>query len=134
MTTTTAKEPEVRFTAEDLVRLRDTDQLSWGKVAQALGFASSTSARRAYRANVRPPAESVLSGRSGRAARPLDLTGANLETVRDAIAGRTLVVTRKNGTEEITVARVTSIKDDTVNFNDGSKARSVKLAAITAAK
>ncbi len=37
-------------------------------------------------------------------------------------------------TETIKVARVTSLKAGTVNFNDGNKSRSVKLEAIIALK
>jgi hypothetical protein len=43
-------------------------------------------------------------------------------------------VQRKDSTEEITCAKVTSIKGDTINFNDGNKARSVKASAIVAVK
>lgn len=136
MTMTHANDPQftLEFTAEDIARLRDTDQQSWAKVAQTLGLGSPGAARRAYTALVRPHTESVLAGRSGPTVQPLDLAGATLEAVRDAIEGHTIVVTRKTGTEDIPVAKVTSVKDDTVNFNDGDKGRAVKLAAITAAK
>jgi hypothetical protein len=42
------------------------------------------------------------------------------------------VVQRKGGTEDITVAKVTSLKNGTVNFNDGNKSRAVKADAIIA--
>jgi hypothetical protein len=57
-----------------------------------------------------------------------------LEELREAIAGRTVVVQRAEGTEDIHVKRVTSVKAGTVNFNDGAKSRSVKAAAIVAVK
>ncbi|MFV0307825.1 MAG: hypothetical protein ACK5OX_08790 [Desertimonas sp.] len=119
---------------DDLVRLRDTDQLSWAKVARALGLGSPGAARRAYSSQVRPHTESVLATRSATNVQPLDLNGADLDAVREAITGRTIVVTRKHGTEDIHVAKVTSAKGGNVTFNDGDKTRTVKLAAITAAK
>jgi len=53
---------------------------------------------------------------------------------RPPLDGRTIVVARKDGTEDIPVAKVTSIKGDTVNLNDGTKSRSVKAEAIIATK
>lgn len=120
---------------DDLVRLRDTENLSWRKVAEALNLGSPGAARRVYSALVRPHTESVLpGGASGGKVTPVALAGATLAKVRDAIAGRSIVVQRAKGTETIPVAKVTSIKAGTVNFNDGNKARSVKADAIIAAK
>lgn len=60
---------------------------------------------------------------------------ADLDTIRDAIVGRTIVVQRKGDTTEaIPVAKVTSLKAGTINFNDGDKARAVKATAIIATK
>ena len=121
---------------DDLVRLRDTEQNSWANVAAALGLGSPGAARRAYSALVRPHTDSVLDGRpqgEGKVS-PVDLADADLETVRSDHLGRRIVVQRKDGTETIKVARVTSLKAGTVNFNDGNKSRSVKLEAILAVK
>lgn len=121
---------------EDLVRLRDTEQNSWAKVAAELGLGSPGAARRAYTALVRPHTESVLDGRpqGGAKVSPVDLTTADLDSLRETIGGRRIVVQRKDGTETIKVARVTSLKAGTVNFNDGNKSRSVKVEAILALK
>ncbi len=121
---------------DDLVRLRDTEQNSWANVAAALGLGSPGAARRAYSALVRPHTDSVLDGRpqgEGRVS-PVDLADADLEVVGATIMGKRIVVQRKDGTETIKVARVTSLKAGTVNFNDGNKSRSVKLEAIIAVK
>lgn len=123
-------------TKEDLIRVRDTEQKSWAKVAQELGLGSPGAARRAYTLAVRPHTESVLVSITGGTAKvqPVHLADANLATIRRAIVGKTIVVQRPKGTEEITVAKVTSLKGGTVNFNDGSKARSVKAEVIIATK
>src|SRR4051795_2112854 len=108
----------------ELIRLRDTEQNSWANVAATLGLGSPGAARRLYSAVVRPHAESVLEGRSttGKVT-PVHLAKANLATIREAIAGLTIVVQRANDkTEDIAVAKVTSLKNGTVNFNDGNKA------------
>ena len=65
---------------------------------------------------------------------PVQLANANLVTVRKTIAGHSILVQRKDGTETIKVARVTSVKNGTVNFNDGNKSRAVKAEAILAIK
>ena len=120
------------ITKADLVQLRDKDQNSWANVAQALGLGSPGAARRAYSALVQPHTASVLDGRpqgEGKV-QPVQLADADLEAVREAIVGRRIVVQRKDGTEVIKVVRVTSLKDGTVNFNDGRKARAVKAEAI----
>jgi hypothetical protein len=87
---------------------------------------------------VRPHTESVLDGREqGRGQgriEPVQLANASLATVRKIIAGHRIVVQRKDGTETIKVARVTSIKNGTVNFNDGNKSRAVNAEAILAIK
>ena len=122
---------------EDLVRLRDDEGNSWAKVAEALNLGSPGSARRIYSQLVRPHTESVLEGRttSGAKVTPVHLADANVTAIRKAIVGKTIVVQRANDrTEDIAVAKVTSLAKGTVNFNDGSKARSVKAAAIIATK
>jgi hypothetical protein len=134
------KEQAVAATAEitkdQLVQLRDTEQQSWAKVAEALGLGSPGAARRAYTQHVRPHNESVLASHtnSGAVITPVHLADATLAKVRDAIVGRTIIVQRKDTTEKINVVKVTSVKDGTVNFNDGDKSRSVKSAAIVAVK
>lgn len=127
---------EFAFTSKDIAKLRDEDHLSWAKVAEALALGSPGSARRAYTTLVRPHTESVLPGRSanGAAVQPIDLTDASLATVRELVAGRTIVVERSNGPESIPVAKVTSLKNGNVNFNDGHKSRSVKAAAVVGVK
>jgi len=122
------------ITADQLTDLRDTQQLSWVKVADALGLGSPGAARRTYSELVRPHTESMLTRRNNAAVQPVDLAGADLEGVRAAIAGRTVTVTRKHGTEAIHVAKVTSVKNGTINFFDGDKSRAVKAAAIVAAQ
>jgi hypothetical protein len=118
----------------ELIRLRDTEQRSWKAVADALGLGSPGRARRVYSAVVRPHTESILVARSVAKVEPVALDGLTVEKVRKAIAGRTIIVERKNGTEQIPVAKVTSIKDGTINFHDGNKARSVKATAVVACK
>lgn len=123
------------FDADAIAALRDGENQSWAKVATALGLGSPGAARRAYSALVRPHTESVLPGRSagaGKGPEPVDLAGLDKDTVAAAIAGRTIVVQRKNGTEEIPVDRVTSVKGDAINFNDGDKSRTVKATAVIA--
>jgi hypothetical protein len=126
------------FDKEALVRLRDEQQLSWAKVAQELGLGSPGSARRIYSQLVRPHTESVLAGtttRGGAKVTPVHLADANLTAIRKAIVGKVIVVQRQGGrTEEMPVAKVVSLSKGTVSFNDGSKARSVKAAAIIATK
>jgi hypothetical protein len=127
---------EYEFTAKRIEKLRDEDHLSWAKVAEALSLGSPGAARRAYTALVRPHTESVLPGgsRSGSGLTPVDLAGMAQAKVADTIAGRTIVVQRRNGTEDVYVERVTSVKADTINFNDGAKSRSVKAQAVIALK
>ncbi len=123
------------FTAEQIADLRDTQALSWAKVAARLGLGSPGAARRAYSTLVRPHTESALSGRSTSPLVPVHLADADLDTIRKAIIGRTIVVQRKgDATEDIAVAKVTSLKNGTVNFNDGNKSRAVKADAIIATK
>lgn len=126
------------FGKEDLVRLRDEEQQSWAKVAEALNLGSPGSARRIYSQLVRPHTESVLAGtttRGGMKITPVHLAEANLTAVRKAIVGKVIIVQRQGGrTEEIPVAKVTSLKAGTINFSDGEKSRSVKAAAIIATK
>jgi hypothetical protein len=122
---------------DEIVRLRDTEQKSWAQVAQAIGVGSPGAARRLYTSLVRPHTESVLEGRrsTGAEVTPVHLADADLHTIRDAITGNTIVVQRtKDRTEDIHVARVTSLKDGTVNFNDGDKSRAVKAESIVATK
>lgn len=121
---------------DDLVRLRDTEQKSWAAVAAELGLGSPGSARRIYSAVVRPHTESQLAvrRRPGQRVQPVHLANADLATIREAVEGRTVVVQRRNGTEDIPVAKVTSLNEGTVNFNDGDKSRSVKASAILATK
>ena len=120
------------FTADDIARLRDDEQNSWAKVANALGLGSPGAARRAYTALVRPHTESVLEGRTRSAANmtPIHLDGADLETVRKLIVDRTIVVQRRDGTEDMYVAKAANLKGDTININDGNKTRSVKASAV----
>ncbi len=127
---TTTKYP---FTAADIAALRDDQRLSWAKVAAALDLGSPGAARRAYTALVRPHTDSVLPGRLPGTAKvtPVHLVDADLATITEAIVGRTILVERKGGKHEpIAVAKVTSVKDGTVNLHDGSKSRSVAAAAI----
>lgn len=128
---------EYPFTAESIASLRDGSHLSWAKVAEALKLGSPGAARRAYSVLVRPHTDSVLPGRTttGKGVTPVTFTdGTTLDELREAIAGRTVVVQRADHTEDIPVAKVTSLKAGTVNFNDGQKSRSVKVAAIVAVK
>lgn len=132
---TKTSEAKYSFTAEDISALRDHQQNSWAKVAQAFNLGSPGAARRAYSALVRPHTQSVLAGRvSGGGVTAVHLADGNLATVRDAITGRTIVVQRKDRTEDLLVVKVTSVKAGTVNFNDGNKARAVKAEAIIAVK
>lgn len=133
--TTTSK---YNFTADAIVAVRDEQQMSWPQVAKALGLGSPGTARRAYTALVRPHTESVLTRTTTRTAAvtPVDLAGMKLAELRDTLVGRTLVVDRGDDrtdrTERIACAKVTSLKDGTINFNDGSKRRSVKATAVVA--
>ncbi|MEQ1736700.1 MAG: hypothetical protein ABL886_09920 [Rhodoglobus sp.] len=135
---TTAKRDTPNFTKvtdkSDLYRLRDTEQRSWAAVAAALGLGSPGAARRLYSALVQPHTDSVLSARIVAKVEPVDLSAATLEQLRKQIAGRTIIVDRKGSTEEILVAKITSLKEGTMTFNDGTKTRSVKAAAILAVK
>lgn len=121
---------------DELVDLRDNQQLSWAKVAEAIGVGSPGAARRLYSQLVRPHTESVLEGRSRGEAKvtPVNLADADLDAIREAIVGKTIVVQRAKGTEDIKVAKVSSLKNGTVNFNDGNKSRTVKAEAIIATK
>ncbi|MDP1793776.1 MAG: hypothetical protein Q8K63_06520 [Acidimicrobiales bacterium] len=134
--TTTKQETKYSFTANRIAALRDEDQQSWANVAHALGLGSPGAARRAYTALVRPHTDSVLVGRTPNSGQltPVDLADADIDQLRDAISGRVIVVQRAKGTEAIPVTKVTSVKDGTVNFNDGNKSRSVKAEAIIAVK
>lgn len=133
--TTTKKTTKPRFTADEIADLRDKQLLSWAKVAEALALGSPGAARRAYSSLVRPHAESVLPGSTKTGGlTPVHLAGADLATIRDAITGRTIVVQRKDRTEDIHVAKVTSVKAGAVNFNDGQKTRTVKAESIIAVK
>lgn len=123
------------FTAEQIAELRDDQQRSWAKVAQALTLGSPGAARRAYTALVRPHTDSVLATRTTATAKvtPVDLAGMDLDDLRDTLTGRTLVVDRGgDSTERIACAKVTSVKDGTINFNDGNKRRTVKADAVVA--
>ena len=124
------------FTADEIAGLRDTQLLSWAKVATTLGLGSPGAARRAYSTLVRPHTESVLPGRTpGGGLTPVNLADADLATVAATIVGHTIDVQRQGDkTEAIPVAKVTSIKGGTINFNDGDKSRSVKADAILGTK
>lgn len=127
----------VEIKKEDIARLRDTEQLSWAKVAEALGLGSPGAARRVYSVLVRPHADSMLAERSSSDAgvTPVHLAKASAAKITEAIEGRTIIVQRQGDkTEKIKVARVTSVKAGTVNFNDGNKSRAVKASAIIATK
>src|SRR5205823_4864603 len=64
-------------------------------VAATVGLGTPGAARRLYSAVVRPHTESVLEGRSSESkVTPVHLGKANLATIREAIAGRTIVVQR----------------------------------------
>ncbi|MDZ7676184.1 MAG: hypothetical protein U5K30_14095 [Acidimicrobiales bacterium] len=55
--------------------------------------------------------------------------------VRESIVGKTVVIQRNGDrTENVPVAKVTSVKGGTVNFNDGAKSRSARAEAIIATK
>jgi len=129
---------EYSFTAASIAALRDAQQLSWAKVAQALKLGSPGAARRAYSTLVRPHTESVLTARQAGTngkVQPVTFTDeATLDDLRETIAGRTIVVQRADRTETIPVVRVTSVKAGTVNFSDGNKSRSAKATAIVAVK
>ena len=129
-------EPKFEMVAnkELLIHWRDEQQRSWASVAQEVGLGSPGAARRLYSALVRPHTESVLVVRATSKVEPLQLEDLAVEAVRTAIAGRTIIVERKTGNEEIAVAKVTSVKDGTINFHDGDKARSVKAASVVAVK
>lgn len=122
------------FTADDIGGLRDGELLSWRHVAERLQLGSPGAARRAYSTLVRPHTESVLPGRVSGNLQPVHLADADLDTVRDTIVGYTIVVQRGKRIEDVSVDRVTSVKNGTVNFHDGAKARSVKANAIIAIK
>lgn len=126
------------FSKADLIKLRDEQQQSWAKVAEALNLGSPGSARRIYSQLVRPHTESVLTHVTTRGeakVTPVHLADANLTAIRKAIVGKVIVVQRQgNRTEEIPVAKVASLKAGTVSFSDGDKTRSVKAAAIIATK
>jgi hypothetical protein len=123
------------FTTDTIADLRDKQLLSWAKVAEALDLGSPGAARRAYSTLVRPHTDSVLPGHTpGAKVTPVHLAKATLAKVRDTIVGHVIVVQRPNKTEDIAVAKVTSLKDGTVNFNDGDKSRSVKADAIIAVR
>lgn len=129
---TTTKNTEVTIHAKDIARLRDEEQMSWAKVASALGLGSPGAARRAYTALVKPHRESILAGstRNARTMKPLHLDGADLEAIKDLITEQTIVVQRKDGTEDMYVAKITSIKGDTINVHDGTKARSLRVESV----
>ena len=95
------------FTADEIGALRDGEMLSWRNVAERLALGSPGAARRAYTQLVRPHTESVLPGRApGDKLQPVHLADADLDTVRDTIAGKTIVVQRAKGTEDMPVAKV----------------------------
>jgi len=132
---TTTKNTTSTPTPDQIADLRDAQQLSWAKVAEALTLGSPGSARRLYTELVRSHKESVLPGRTkANGLTPVHLADATLAAVRKAIVGRTIVVQRKDRTEAIPVAKVTSLKAGTINFNDGDKSRAVKAEAIIATK
>ncbi len=84
----------------------DGSHLSWGKVAQALKLGSPGAARRAYSALVGPHTGSVLpnrpQGTKGAGVQPVAFTDdTTLDELREAIAGRTVVVQRADHTESI---------------------------------
>lgn len=124
------------ITAKQIAALRDDQLLSWARVAAELNLGSPGAARRLYSSLVRPHTDSVLPGRTPGDAKvtPVHLADADIDTIRDAIVGRTIVVQRAKATEDIHVAKITSVKNGTVNLHDGNKARSVKAEAIVAVK
>ena len=100
-----------------------------------LAVLQNRAARRDGTAAEQGVTDSVLPGRTPAALTPVALADADLATIRAAITGKTIVVQRKGDkTETITVAKVTSAKAGTVNFNDGDKSRSVKAESIIATK
>ncbi len=119
---------------EQLATLRDGEKLSWAKVADKLELGSPGAARRVYSKLVRPHTESVLPKMAKASAQPVDLASANLATIQEAITGRTIVVQRKDHQELIKVAKVTSLKNGTINLSDGAKTRAVKASAVVAIK
>ena len=79
----------------------------------------------------------MLPGRTGNggAVTPVHLADADLATIREAITGRTIVVQRQGDrTEDIPVAKVSSLKAGTLALHDGNKSRSVKASAIIATR
>lgn len=52
---------------------------------------------------------------------PVHLAGADLDTLRKALVGQVAVVQRAKGTEDVAVAKVTSVKAGTVSLHDGNK-------------
>ncbi len=94
------------FTSDAIAALRDDAQNSWRSVADALGFGSRGAARRAYSTPVRPHTQSVLAGRaSSSKVTPVDLASLDLDAVREQIAGRAIVVQRKDGTKTSPVTK-----------------------------
>jgi hypothetical protein len=134
--TTTKKPTKPAVTADQIADLRDTQLLSWAKVAEALHLGSPGAARRLYSSLVRPHTESTLPGTAFGTTKikPVHLADADLDTLRKALVGKTAVVQRAKGTEDIAVAKVTSVKAGTINLHDGNKARSIKAEAIIATK
>lgn len=129
---------EADVTKEQLELLRDGELLSWAKVAERLELGSPGAARRVYSRLVRPHTESVLPGKAKASAQPVDLTAANLSQLQELLTSRTIVVQRVRGgtshQESIKVAKVTSLRNGNINFNDGNKARTVKATAVLAVR
>ncbi len=131
---TKVKEEE-SVTKEQLEILRDGELLSWAKVADRLALGSPGAARRIYTKLVRPHTESVLPAKAKASAQPVDLTTANLAQLQELLTGRTIVVQRKGDhQEQIKVAKVTSLRNGSISFNDGAKTRTVKATAVVAVR
>ncbi len=126
---------EEGVTKEQLEILRDGELLSWAKVAQRLELGSPGAARRIYTKLVRPHTESVLPAEAKASAQPVDLAEANLSQLQELLTGRTIVVRRKGDHQEpIPVAKVTSLRNGSISFNDGAKTRTVKATAVVAVR
>lgn len=125
---------EAGVTKEQLEILRDGELLSWAKVAERLELGSPGAARRVYSRLVRPHTESVLPSRTKTSAQPVDLAAANLAELQEQLTGRAIIVQRKDHQEQIEVAKVTSLRNGSINFNDGAKTRTVKATAVVAVR
>lgn len=140
------------ITAEDIVKARDTDGLSWKDVAIKLDLGSPGVARRAYtELTGKDHTTSQMTGRRSpkgtgskkrkAIVRPEWTNETPVDEIAEAIAGRMIVVKRQYGEEEIHVGKVTEFTKKetadgetplTVHFHakDNGAARAVAVEAI----